>query len=247
MAKQQPPTRTPMTRNDGLYWLIWCLARHIGTMPPDAAILLTFGQWCLETGNGQSIVGYNPAGLKTSPLIGGIDYTFTPTRERLGIGPAAHWLKDPRVTELSRSVENGVTYVTMRVVPDHPACCFRWYPTPEAGFTDYVELLERRFGKAWAYLFSAGATPAGFARALKLQGYYTDSEAKYAAALASLWTAGNSLLIAYKASERGLAVEHPVHDDDAAHAALYADVRALLATTVLYGPERATLAWGPDA
>jgi flagellum-specific peptidoglycan hydrolase FlgJ len=62
---------------------------------------------------------------------------------------------------------------------------FRAFDTLEAGARDYLATLRTEFTKAWAFVLSGD--PAGFAHAAKEAGYYTGSEATYAADMTSLF------------------------------------------------------------
>lgn len=255
MGTLQPAKATPMTRAEGVRGIVWALSMRLQELAPDGAILLSTAQWCLETGNGKSCMNYNPAGIKAKAPEGegwpdppvtadAWDRTYYPTRERLTTPAAKLWARDKRVTLGPREITpDGGDYTTVRVTPDHPACCFRAYADAEGGFTDYVALLERRFGRAWAALLDPKTTPQGFADVLRAQGYYTDSAVKYGAALTSLVAALRPVLAAYHLSAE--APPEPTETD--AERLLYARARAMLATTVLYGPDATTVAWGDAA
>jgi hypothetical protein len=75
-------------------------------------------------------------------------------------------------------------YMTTEVIKGttvHLLQPFRAYASLSAGVNAYLSAMHSRFSKAWAYVESGDLD--GFAQALKDQGYYTQTESVYAAAL----------------------------------------------------------------
>ncbi len=73
----------------------------------------------------------------------------------------------------------------VRFQPPHPVTRFRGFRTPAEGALDYLTLLRRRFSKAWPHVLAGD--PAGFAKALKEQGYYTDTLSHYKAQVVAIF------------------------------------------------------------
>ena len=69
--------------------------------------------------------------------------------------------------------------------PDNPACCFRAFPTLDAGALDYLQTLHRRFQSAWPAVVAGD--PARFSHLLKRSRYYTADEAQYTKTLVALF------------------------------------------------------------
>lgn len=61
--------------------------------------------------------------------------------------------------------------------PQPTMAMFRAFSTLEAGAADYLQLLYKRFGKAWSYVLAGD--PSNFVRKLKALGYFTGDETAY--------------------------------------------------------------------
>ena len=62
---------------------------------------------------------------------------------------------------------------------------FRAFASLDDGASDYLQALIQDFARAWKFVIQGD--PAGFAHAAKSAGYFTGSEATYAAAMKSLF------------------------------------------------------------
>jgi hypothetical protein len=130
-----------------------------GEIPARESLLVLLAQWALETGRGKSMHCYNLGNIKHVPGDGR-DFTYF------------------RCNEIINGKEVWFD-------PPHPACCFRAYPTLEAGAADYLALLQRRFSKAWPAVLAGD--PAEFSHQLKVSRYYTADEKLYTKSVVSLF------------------------------------------------------------
>lgn len=121
-----------------------------------------WAQYALETGRGSACWCNNIGNVKVTPAQAraGVPFFMLPgTWEILG---------------------------GKRVVFDPPdeQTWFRWFPSLSEAMRHHLSFLAARYGEAWAALRSGD--PTAFALALKKRGYYTGSEATYAASLRHL-------------------------------------------------------------
>lgn len=141
-----------------------CEALHNGwrnqfdTTPHRTSLLVLLAQWALETGRGRSMHCFNLGNVKSNQQSG--DWCFFRCNEIL---------------------KGKVVWFE----PDDLACCFRAFKTVEDGALDYLQTLHRRFQRAWPAVLAGD--PAAFSHLLKLQRYYTASEAQYTKTLVSLF------------------------------------------------------------
>lgn len=122
------------------------------------SLLVLLAQWALETGRGLHMHNYNLGNIKSNATSG--DWCFFACNEI--IGGKVVWFE-----------------------PDHPSCCFRSYPTLEAGAEDYLTILRNRFSKAWPAVLAGD--PYKFVSALKNQGYFTANVDTYRQSVVSLF------------------------------------------------------------
>ncbi|MBK9496873.1 MAG: peptidoglycan-binding protein [Xanthomonadales bacterium] len=129
-----------------------------GEHPSPESICVLLAQWALETGRGNSMWNYNLGNVKSHQKDG--DWCFFRCNEV--INGKVVWFE-----------------------PDHPACCFRAYPTLQQGADAYMHELHGRFAKAWPAVISGN--PTEFSKRLKASKYYTADEGKYTSTLVSLY------------------------------------------------------------
>jgi flagellum-specific peptidoglycan hydrolase FlgJ len=127
--------------------------------PSRQAILVLLAQGAFETGWWKACRCWNLGNAK-SVLGDGHCYTYFACTE----------------------IVNGKV---VKFQPPHPATRFRAFRTVGEGAVDYLTLLRKRFSKAWPCVLAGD--PAGFARALKDQGYYTDTLAHYTAQVLAIF------------------------------------------------------------
>lgn len=157
-------------------WVEWT-----GVVPTRPQLLVLLSQWAHETGLGRATWCHNLGNVKGKPN-GERDWTFFACGEELEVQRFDRLANDSRVQLVRRYTRvDGVPMVSIKFVPDHPASCFRAFETLEAGAADYLELLRKRFDRAWPAVLAGDTTQ--FARLLRVQGYYTASELSYARAL----------------------------------------------------------------
>ena len=173
-------TRTPTTPQDVYAALIKAWRAQLGTEPKRESLLVLLAQWAHETGTGRATWCYNLGNVKAKPG-GARDYTFFTCGEELTREQAQALLKDARVSVVKEYSRGGTTMVSVRIVPDHPACCFRAFRTLDDGAADFLELLRKRFASAWPAV--EDGDPAAFAHLLRLARYYTASVESYTRAL----------------------------------------------------------------
>lgn len=153
-----PPTVTPVTATDMIGALRRAWFARFGGAPADRSLFVLVAQWALETGWGRGMHAYNVGNIK-SVAGDGRDYTYFACDEVL----------DGKI----------VWYY-----PDAPACRFRAYPSLDGGVADYLATVHERFDKAWIAVVAGD--PAGYARLLKEERYYTAPEEAYARGLVSI-------------------------------------------------------------
>lgn len=181
-----PDKLTPLEPIDAID-AVWQALLFVECRPPSAAALLCHVAQCAyETGHfgkgwGGEMHWYNfgnerpPSGFTgevthfgCSETIRGVSHYYHPIAERAWPGEETWLARHPD------SVAN-----------DH-ATCFRAYRTPVLGALAHMQLLagRERYAAAWAAAWTGDL--AGFARALKAGGYYTDSLMHYTATMTSV-------------------------------------------------------------
>lgn len=184
MPERRAATRTLVAPADMLASLGSAWRVVFANQPEHSSLLVLLSQWALETGRGKAMVAYNCAGLKAS---GDQPYASYPTLEVLPRALAERYLQSKTGDEPCEvAADAGGLTVTIRFLPEHPACRFRAYDSLDAGCVDYLRTLYRRFAVAWDFVLAGD--PRGFAFALKKAGYFTADVNQYATALASLYS-----------------------------------------------------------
>lgn len=188
MAKRLEDVKTPVG-TEPLFVALWrAWVNMLEEMPTRDGVLLLVAHWALETGWGKSMHCYNLGNIK-SREGDGRDFCFFACGEEVSLAQAEKWVKEaPGLVEIKRRYAdgNGSARASVWVKPDHPACRFRAYETLDEGAVDYLLLLRRRFSKAWPFVLAGD--PVGFVHAIKQQGYFTASEATYAASVRTIFS-----------------------------------------------------------
>lgn len=153
----RPIVRTTFTLSDYA-----AAARDADPTLSREAVGVLWAQYALETGRGAACFGFNLANVKV-------------TRSQAEAGVPFFML--PNTWE----IEHGRRVVYQ---PPHEQTWFRWFPSLAEAMRHHLSFLAARYGEAWAALRSGD--PTAFASALKRRGYYTGSEATYAASLRHL-------------------------------------------------------------
>lgn len=182
LAPQGPfervPERTPVTAMQMYLALKDAWGQVVGevaTPPKRESLLVLLAQWALETGRGGAMMNYNIAGIKS--VVGDAhDFTFYATTEVMSIAQAHQALGTGLASIEWEHADQGLACVLFQ--PKHPATRFRAYGSLGESTPDYLALLMHRFSRAWIAV--ENGDPRVFAHLLKMQGYYTASEADYA-------------------------------------------------------------------
>jgi hypothetical protein len=169
------------------------------TAPKRESIAVLLAQSALETGHWRSCHAYNLGNAKATARWEG-DFCFYAADEIVNEAQAALALAEraPRTdggaghnVELTR-LKSGLVQVTLH--PDHSWCRFRAFTTLDAAAADYLELLQRRFARAWPAVVAGN--PEGFIRTLHEVGYFTASVERYLPPVLQLFKQFNTLLAA---------------------------------------------------
>lgn len=183
MSKKMEAVKTPVPAKKvftalGAAWL-----RLLDSHPKKESLLLLLAHWGLETGHGKSMWCHNLGNVKAK-VGGAFDYCYFACNEILDISYAESLAKkDPERVRITLRRSDGKAIVWFH--PEHPACCFRAFETIEAGALDHLDIVHRRFIKAWPHVVAAA--PSGFCKALRQQGYYTADETPYTKAVVSVF------------------------------------------------------------
>lgn len=146
-------------------------------------IAVLWSQYMIETG-GKACWNWNIGNVKKVTGDGydwhhlqGVWEVVTPERaaEFVASGQATYSTNPSHL----KSAAPGRKVVVFQ--PPHPETRFRAYPSLDVAMRKHVEFLKRRYGAGWQSA-EKGDVP-GFAKALKQRGYYTASEASYAAGM----------------------------------------------------------------
>lgn len=176
-----PAMRTPASPAEVYAALTSAWRAQLSESPKRQSIIVLLAQWAHETGVGKSIWCWNLGNVKTKPN-GAHHWTFFPCGEEVKLSQAQKMISDVRVTIVKRYTNSsGVQMASIKIVPTHPACCFRAFHTLDDGAADFLELLHKRFRKAWPAVLAGD--PAQFSKLLRESHYYTASEASYTKAL----------------------------------------------------------------
>ena len=135
------------------FWSAW--KKKFGENPKRVSLLLLLAQWNVETAEGASMHCFNVGNAKS---VLGDQYNFTNFRCWEVIKGKKVWFDPP-----------------------HPQTRFRAFETLEAGVTDYLDMLHKRFFKSWPAVLDGD--PEMFAVLLKKQRYFTADPKEYAKAL----------------------------------------------------------------
>jgi hypothetical protein len=184
MSEELTAKKTPVTSQEmfDVMMAVWPSVLH--EEPSKPVLLLLLAQWALETAYGKCMWCYNIGNVKAKPG-GAYDYCYFPAGEIVSTASAEKELeKHPDTVTIKTRFKNGTSEVYFR--PKHPTSCFRAFHTIEEAMADYLSLMRKRFDKAWSRVLSTD--PVGFCHALKLQGYYTASEALYTRNVVSIYS-----------------------------------------------------------
>lgn len=159
--RELPDALTPITSADVARELGAAWPSIVGTAPTRKGVLSLLAIWALETGYGRSTHQYNIGNIKA-------------------------WEGDGHSWTFFRCSERDANGVTTFYDPPSPQCRFRAYDSLQDGVRDFLLYMHRRFSKVWPVV-EAG-DPTELAHQMKLRGYYTADESKYASGLRSTYS-----------------------------------------------------------
>lgn len=179
MSKKVPAVKTPASALEVFQTLDAAWRTVFTSQPTKESLCLLLAHWGLETGHGKSMWCYNFGNAKAK-AGGAFDYCYFACNEILKSSHAARLAAaQPQIAKVTSVRSDGKSIIWF--YPDHPACCFRAFENLQAGVTDHLALVFKRFNGAWPFVISAD--PAGFCHALRKQNYYTADEAAYTQAV----------------------------------------------------------------
>ncbi len=158
-AIELPNRITPSTAKEIATALVRAWRALWNETPPRQATLVLLAHGAFETGWWKAIHCYNLGHAKS---VSGDGHCYT------------HF-----------ACSEVVSGKVVRFQPPPPATRFRGFRTLAEGALDYLTLLRKRFSKAWPYVLAGD--PVGFAKALKEQGYYTDTLSHYTAQVVAIF------------------------------------------------------------
>lgn len=179
MADERVPVvRTPVTLREYVRAVVraWPEA-------PRAFCAVLWGQYRIETG-GSACFGWNIGNVKWSPGCGYDYHCLSGTWEGVSQAEAARLISSGEAVadpspDHAKAV--GPYRVSVLFQPPHVATRFRAYPSLEVAMRSHLELLRKRFARAWPFALTGDVD--GFAGALRAQGYFTASALAYASGM----------------------------------------------------------------
>lgn len=194
MAERLEAVETPLSAAEVAVALARAWRARTGQTPTREALAVLLAQSALETGRwgavrGASIRCHNLGGIKANPARE--DHACYPTREHLPPEVARRWIvgagpaEDGSGLAVQDTGQRDGTLWVVRVLPPHPACCFRAWHTLAEGAAAYLALLRDRYAKAWPHV--EVGSPGAFVLALKSLGYFTGNVDEYRVSVESLW------------------------------------------------------------
>jgi hypothetical protein len=134
----------------------------VGGDAPDGALRILGAQIALETANGTRVNGNNLGNVKSTK--------HDPTAITF---PTFEYVWDPKADPPGMK--------RIELAAGDPGAYFRAWPDLASGAAGYLQIMIHRFGAAWPFVLDGDT--AGFAQALKDEGYYTADEGAYARGL----------------------------------------------------------------
>lgn len=181
MSEQlMPVKRTAVTMADYVRAVVRSWPRVGADVPLETSIGVLYAQYMIETG-GASCWNYNLGNVKHVKGDGFDYHMLNGVWEGESPAAAAQLIASGQaVADASanhaKAVGAGRTSVIF--VPPHPATWFRAFSSLDEGMAAHLQILARRFAKAWPALLAGDFV--AFAHALHDQGYFTASPDAYA-------------------------------------------------------------------
>jgi hypothetical protein len=173
-VSQVPVVRTPVTLREYIRALV-----RVWPEAPRAFCAVLWAQHMIETG-GAACWCWNIGNVK-APAGDGDYYCLPGTWEGVAPAEAARLIAaGEAVADPSANHAHAVGPSRVSVVyqPPHPATRFRAFASLPEAMRSHIELLRKRFAKAWPFALQGDVD--GFAAALHAQGYFTASPLAYA-------------------------------------------------------------------
>lgn len=152
--------------------------------PSHNAVLTVMAQSALETGWWKFCHCFNFGNAK-SVEGDGFDYTFFACNEDLPLPVALRLAAASAPAEPCKISSQDDHNAVIWFYPDHPGCRFRAFTDIDAGMSNYLQMLMKRFSKSWSA--ACAGDPRLFVKALKAQGYFTAPEKPYEDSVAEIF------------------------------------------------------------
>jgi hypothetical protein len=183
-----------LVSKDGLIkalWRAWVTLFH--EVPKKESIWLLMAQVALETGWMDHCKCYNLGNVK-SREGDGFDYCYFACNEILPKAIAEKYAsQSPDTAKITQYRTDGKAIIWF--YPDHPGCRFRAFHSLTEGAIDHINLVHKRFSKAWPAVLSGD--PKTYCSQLKSQGYFTADLETYTSSVSSIFSDLKKLPIDY--------------------------------------------------
>lgn len=152
-------------------------------IPLEASIGVLWAQYMVETG-GAACWNYNLGNVKHVKGDGHNYHMLGGVWEGVAPAVAAQLIASGQAvadTNPGHAKAVGATKQSVIFQPPHPATWFRAFASLDEGMSEHLQLLARRFSKAWPAVLAGDYM--AFATLLHAQGYFTASPQAYAAGM----------------------------------------------------------------
>lgn len=176
---------TQVKNEDVMYAMANAWVQLFNEQPKKESLLVLLAQGALETGQFKKMWNFNIGNIK-SKSTDGRSYTYYACNELLKVSVANKLVAsatadggDAKITNIS-----GDT-ATVWFYPKNKYCRFRAFEDLNTGAVDYMAFLHMKFNSAWSAVLSGN--PTKFCHLLRMNGYYTQDEAKYTRGVVALY------------------------------------------------------------
>ncbi len=200
----RPVVRTLPTRDDYVRAVLrgWHLVGD--GVPLEQSIGVLYAQYMIETG-GKSCFGWNLGNVKHVAGDGHDFHMLSGVWEGVAPDVAERLITTGQAVadaSANHAAAVGPSRVSVVFQPPHPATWFRAFDSLDEGMGEHLQLLAKRFAKAWPAVLEGSVD--GFARALHDQHYFTADPGAYAAGMRAPFAA----LVASSTYEDMIATMH---------------------------------------
>ncbi len=175
-----PVKRTSVTMPDFVRGFVRSWPRVGEGLPLEATVAVSYAQYMIETG-GQNCFNWNLGNVKHVAgdgrdyhMLNGVWEGESPATAAALIA-SGQAIADPSA---NHAVAVGAGRTSVIFVPPRPETWFRAFATLDEGMSEHLQLLAKRFSKAWPALLAGDFV--AFAHALHDQHYFTASPDAYA-------------------------------------------------------------------